>query len=406
SWGKTERQEMKELARVNEVNVTTHATPNMGGGGASFSGFTGRDFSDEARQKAVDEMARAAEFAADVGGGGPVVFHMDGFPRPVFSAGFVEGEKKEHFRQFEEEKKKAPLYFVDSRTGKVQAVSREQEVFMPPEKDPKTGDYKLSEDGYPLVRPMNFDEVADEYEKLTEEKKKEVNYSPFNYFYKQLKLGQTEEMEARREEYMENVNRFKNAKKKFEVLLKEYGGAKNAENPDRAKKIFVNMLINSQAGGEADGNEEAKKIRENPEEFLKNKLKHYDNEKTIFETGVLGYTRQIENEREEIKAYQDITSYGVDKEADTIAESAMRTLKIEEKKKLDKPLWVAPENWAVEMYGSHPREYRNIITKSREKMAEKLQKTKGYSKNEANKVAEDHIRGTFDIGHLNMWKKY
>ncbi|MBT7148539.1 hypothetical protein HN947_00200, partial [Candidatus Woesearchaeota archaeon] len=40
--GKIERQELKELARVNEVGVTIHATPNMGGGGGSFSGFTGQ----------------------------------------------------------------------------------------------------------------------------------------------------------------------------------------------------------------------------------------------------------------------------------------------------------------------------------------------------------------------------
>ena len=29
-----------------------------------------------------------------------------------------------------------------------------------------------------------------------------------------------------------------------------------------------------------------------------------------------------------------------------------------------------------------------------------------YNKKEAEKAAEDHIKVTFDIGHLNTWKKY
>ena len=77
------------------------------------------------------------------------------------------------------------------------------------------------------------------------------------------------------------------------------------------------------------------------------------------------------------------------------------------KRKLKKSLWIAPENWAVEHYGSHPEEYRKIITESREQMADSLKKQNAsLSNNKAKEIAEDHIRGTFDIGHLNMWKKF
>lgn len=42
---------------------------------------------------------------------------------------------------------------------------------------------------------------------------------------------------------------------------------------------------------------------------------------------------------------------------------------------------------------------------SRERMAEMLQ-SKGYTKTEAEKVAEKHIKATLDTGHLNIWRKY
>ena len=146
AWTKTERQEMKELARVNEMDVTIHATPNMGGGGGSFSGFTGQNFSDEARQKAIDEMSRTAEFAADVAGGGPVVMHIDGFQRPVYSAGVKECAKEGTFESYEEEKQKAPLFFVDTKTGRIQSISREDSVFLPvpiyDEEGKRTGEYE------------------------------------------------------------------------------------------------------------------------------------------------------------------------------------------------------------------------------------------------------------------------
>src|SRR3989344_6078628 len=73
SYDKTERQEMRDLARINNVEISTHVNPNMMG----LAGFDPRqgNFSEEAAEQSLQEIKRTIEFAADVSNGGPVVVH-------------------------------------------------------------------------------------------------------------------------------------------------------------------------------------------------------------------------------------------------------------------------------------------------------------------------------------------
>ena len=402
SWGKLERQEMKELARVNEVEVTTHATPNMGGGGASFSGFTGQGFSDEARQKAIDEMGRTADFAADVSGGGPVVFHIDGFERPVFSAGAKEGAEVGKFKSYEQEERKAPLYFVNTKNGSLTPLSKEEEMLQP-EKDEK-GNIVMDEEGIPKMKRVSFEDSKSEFDKLNPVEKEKYG-NEINYFYHGVKQGQEERIKGEMLRSLERVKEFKKKEKHYNDLLEDY------EITSSSKHQFFNKLLAEEAkrpGEEQLPLEHMKKISEDPKKYLEENRDKMAEQKRTWEHIAAGEKRNIDESERQLKDYQEITNYGIGKEADTIAQSAMKAYKIEIDKKLKKPLWVAPENWAVERYGSHPREYRKIIKKSRDEMAKMLMKDEKYkmSKSKAKMVAEEHIKGTFDIGHLNMWKKY
>ena len=78
---------------------------------------------------------------------------------------------------------------------------------------------------------------------------------------------------------------------------------------------------------------------------------------------------------------------------------------VEKMKKLEKPLYVSPENIFPEGYGSHPQELKKIILESRKAMAEKLV-GRGLSEENAKKVAEDHVKATFDIGHAYTWRRF
>jgi len=99
------------------------------------------------------------------------------------------------------------------------------------------------------------------------------------------------------------------------------------------------------------------------------------------------------------------------------------------------PVTVAIEHIFPERFGGHPEELKWIVKKSRERMVELLtnpeieygasltpeeitpEKLKeglmqpnpyymGVSKEEAEKLAERHIKATLDTGHINLWRKY
>jgi len=97
--------------------------------------------------------------------------------------------------------------------------------------------------------------------------------------------------------------------------------------------------------------------------------------------------------------------YALKRSIESYADAGIYTMMESQKKDLEKPLFIALENIYPEQYGSHPDELRHLIHKSRERMAGRLLEM-GFSEEEAKKEAEEHIKATLDIGHLNIWKKY
>jgi len=94
------------------------------------------------------------------------------------------------------------------------------------------------------------------------------------------------------------------------------------------------------------------------------------------------------------------------------------------------PVVVAVEHIFPERFGGHPEELKWIIKKTRERMVDLLTKPEipygasmapgevksdtlqpnpyymGVSKEEAEKLAERHVKATIDTGHINLWRKY
>src|SRR3989338_5302395 len=73
SVGTLERQQMQELAKLNQMKLSTHATVGIHG----VSGMTREGFEEQQRQSALREINKAIEFAAQASTGGAVVFHTD-----------------------------------------------------------------------------------------------------------------------------------------------------------------------------------------------------------------------------------------------------------------------------------------------------------------------------------------
>ena len=151
SISKEKREDIRQMAKINNVTLSTHASAGISG----FSGYVrGKGFSEEAASEAVGEVKRAIDFAADTAEGGPVVVHTGEFERSVSEA------EPEKFEMFKGEAKKAPIALVDKKTGEivtqlnkdftipiVETVKTDGGVEVPVV-DPKTGEYKVKEWGY------------------------------------------------------------------------------------------------------------------------------------------------------------------------------------------------------------------------------------------------------------------
>ncbi|GAG40458.1 unnamed protein product, partial [marine sediment metagenome] len=176
SYGKDEREAMRDLAKLNKVELTTHATLGVSG----LAGFSRQGNLDESeREKSLHEIQRAVDFAADTARGGAIVVHTGEWPRPMF-------DKFPEFKEFPKEDEKAVLRLVDERTGDVQAIKKDMPIYEPVEiRDPKTGEvinYERDESGDVKIIPKTFDEIVKEEKKFHPELSPEKAF--INHYYK------------------------------------------------------------------------------------------------------------------------------------------------------------------------------------------------------------------------------
>ncbi len=130
-YGLKQRQALVEIAKVNQVDFTTHSTIGV-------YGLAGMDqqgnFSKQSKTHSINEVKRAIEFAADVAKGGPVVVHTGEFSRPIADA-LWNKEDKQWAGKFEihpEEAERASYRVVDIRTGAtIQEARKNKKVARP-----------------------------------------------------------------------------------------------------------------------------------------------------------------------------------------------------------------------------------------------------------------------------------
>jgi len=72
---------------------------------------------------------------------------------------------------------------------------------------------------------------------------------------------------------------------------------------------------------------------------------------------------------------------------------------------LKESIYIAPENLFPDFYGSNADEMIKIVEESRKDMAKKL-RARGFAESEAKAKSEEHIKATFDTGHMNEWRQH
>ena len=404
---KTKREDIRAFAKLNKVHITTHASANAAG----FAGFGEGGFNEGAAERNVHEAERAIEFAADVSDGGSVTVHTGEFPSVLSTA---RGDK---FELYPGEAKKGMIGLVDQKSGKIVANFN---------KDIEVPDFE-TEDGKPTF--LGGKPIIDKNTGKFKPKEKGLSYQyfldlkkegkikedPSIAFYRAFQTKNLEQTKAEEGKWMDNYESHKETYEEIEKMKKSISSLQK-QDPETAKRVARNFL----EGMRMRPQEDTKKFQEfynNPLKLIEEAETKVKREMEHSQEGAMGYGKKVFEIENEMKNITTVEDFAVTKSATNIARLGITAWETEKRKGLIKPLFISPENVFAEQYGAHPQELKRIIQESRNKMVELMTSPqmegkanpyykKNVSKEEAKKLAEDHVRANFDIGHANTWRKY
>ncbi|HJX06143.1 MAG TPA: TIM barrel protein [Candidatus Nanoarchaeia archaeon] len=440
AFGTKERADMRALAEINEIKTSVHAPIHT----QSLAGLGEQGFNDQARQAAVKEIERAIHFAAEATKGGAVVFHTSEWGRPLTEIKEKTGEQL--FEGYKEEAERALVMVADSRTGNVNAVRKDYYVYEPKfhtaktyeevigrklvgTVDSKTGLKIEANDwvdmnGHPIKRewilePEKSEELFNRVpvwnKEATRFEVERVEYKDFEKEAQKLsnELGQNIAPEVLFFK-MHIANNVLRAKGQSLFSAQRYERAKERRDAAQKALTFYESLEKNipedekwKIIAEKRFGEFIPPKHELPSEYLKGIIKEEGNEMRYIHESSASADAEAKRYWEEMNRVQTIEQFGKGKVAETIAQAGIKAMIYtdQHRKELNEPIFVAPENWRPEHYGSHPDEIKAIVEESRKKMQEQLVK-EGHSEEEAKSKAKEHIKATLDIGHFNMWRQH
>ncbi|MFC1728038.1 TIM barrel protein [Nanoarchaeota archaeon] len=461
SYGKEAREELRELAKANEIQFTSvHAPPQIG----NLSGYNAQQgtFSDEFRRDGLDEVKKAIKFAGDAAQGGAVVVHTGEFNRPI--TGTWDNDKYK-FAGYPEEEQKAVAQLVDDRTGQVLMQVRRSQIIHRPrwrmsDKDFEgedregnqvsisKGDYVDYEDrkvdeahrvpiynqetGRFEVEKRTWSDFVKDAERKNEER--EVSFGrglkadevikPEELFLKEQVQSQIDQAKGwslyhsqQFEDLQKNLDKFKKAKE-FWDKIESATSEDEKENLKRQFQVDNSGLIPPDI--------------EMPSDFINKRLKDIrKNMEHIHESSV-SYEQQAKEQELILEHAKPVDRYATERSLASYGEAGVFAMKeTKDNPHTQRDIYVAPENIFPEMgYGSHPEELIELVQGARKNMVNLLTQTKvadptgrldesgkavmvnnpnydgSLSQKEAEDLAARHIKATFDTQHLGMWWKH
>ena len=469
-FGKDQRQAFKEIAEVNEVSLTTHASYGiMGLAGMDQQG----NFSKEHRKLAVDEIKKAIEFAGDAARGGSVVVHTGEYQRPISEEDWAFKDPNDHskghrFLHYGEEAERAVIRVVDERTGQVMTqVKKNQRVARPvwlkateenegwhivTRKNEILGhnpgdkvyihkeDY-LDYEGNPLditervpvydsgsgrfkVKYNEWEDFVEEAKErnLINSKKAGMSLEEYknNYYYKRDSNGNSfiepeeaflratlETSEGHSRGWALNYSEhFEEHKKVLDKLLKARDFYKKLEETVPEDEKWKLKKEAHDSASRYVGNLVPSDYK-NPSEIMEDAIKSIRKSMEFEHQSSASQQQQAEDSRETQNHITSAKKYALNESFKSYAEAGIYAMDTTRRKHVENnPIMITMENIFPESYGAHPDELKFLIENSRKEMAEQLMKQRGLSEKQAEEAAATHIKATLDTGHLNMWRKY
>jgi len=432
SFGTKERREIRELLNANEMTTSTHAPIHS----ESLAGFSNEGFNSVARAQVLKEIKRAIHFAGEATKGGAIVFHLNEWQRPMSEINKYAGAK---FKGYDSEDKDAVLFAVDDRTGQsAGGIRKDQEIFRPVFKTAKEAGIagktdskgnlleerdwidihgnKIARDApvtrlfdrVPIfqegtsnfqVKKLNFDDIKAETEEWNQDNPDKDPRTPAEM----MAILQLENnvLQAKGNS-LYHAKEYSNYQKDLKKLLEKKKIIEVAKKglPENEHWKLRNMYAEGYRAPDKD---------EDPDKWLQDQIRHTEHSMRYIHESSAQADVLAKQAEENIKHIKSAEKYGLQKTAETVAGAGIEAMEVWKRNKdkygLKQPIYAAPENWDPRQFGSHPEEYRKVIDKSRKVMAKRLI-GKGYSESQAKDLAKAHIKGTLDIGHMNLWRSY
>ena len=449
SYGKEEREMMRHLAQLNQIKSSTHATPSVSG----LAGFGENGFSKQQQQQTIVEVQKAIDFAKDASTGGAVVVHTGEWQRPVSPYYGEQGRKeKAGFSSYEGEDEKAQMLVVDGETGQlISGISKDRTVIVPKwmtakDLEEEYGQNYTGEGAYIDGRKtvIEADDYVDMYgnkidvtkpEQLFRRVPKYINeQGDVRFDVEELDWTQ---LEKRTEEYNKKNNENLTPEKFFALnqidnqILQAKGGSlfhlqTYQQSKDRYDELKKAYEIYKELDDNLPEDEKWRMLQQtssalpgvlppqtrNLPEYLKEQMeqaelamRHTHQSSSASDV----QAKEFERRRKNLKSLEE---YGLEQTGQALARLADEAMiKSQEARKMRnadeqwEDLYIAPENWNPAEYGSHPQELLNIVKAGREQFKERLKNHHQITdEKKRDELAKKHIKTTFDIGHLNMWR--
>ncbi|MBU4086376.1 MAG: hypothetical protein KKB21_02245 [Nanoarchaeota archaeon] len=377
------KQQFKEINRLSKL---TGSEMTLHGPQVEASGYDKQGWSEANRQNVERQMNIAVERAHELSSSGniPVTFHSTAI-LPEMEAKVMEKDKDGKRQQVSRE-----FYAVDPRTGAMLNPLKPTERFFPGEVD---------EHG--KQKPFNPEEELDRMNKdQWSQILGNINFSAMR--------GEQEINHIRDEGVLKEYAKFRANPKLYEnipdeekkILESQFRSLDHAsialKDAYRGLKDMYNMAYKD--ADEKDKqrlNEFANKVTKQVEAGIDS-----DKGKILDFAGMIQEGLKALNDTTP-KLYQPMKGFVMDKSSTTFGNVALNAWK----KFGDKSPVVSIENPPAGGGLSRAEDLKELIVKSRKKFVNAAV-DEGYGKGEAEEAAEKIIGATWDVGHINMLKKY
>jgi sugar phosphate isomerase/epimerase len=426
NYGKEARQEIREIAKANEVTIhSIHAPSNIG----NMSGYNPqeRGFNEEHRKTQIEEVKKAIDFAGDVTQGSSVVVHTGEYLRDMTSSLWNKkiDENDYEFQSYEEEPERQVLYMVDDRTGKLITEVRKSQVIREPKFkkawNPAVGremwideDDNFVDDHNPeqlFKRVAVWDDTKQQFQSETltwnDFEKRAEEWNKFYPRYKkdyvtgkpildpktghpQLDLWTPEEaffksqMDTRilqaRGSSLYHGRSYEEESHDLEELKKALTFFESIERNtpvDEQWKLLKQVPGLKSHYARSSGDAFVPSKNKMPTELIKDAINSVKLQMRYVHEASSSADAQADDTYETLLHVKPIEKYAKEQTSKSYAELGIHAMDRTKEKKLPKPIFVAPENIFPEMgYGSHPEELIELVQDARKTMANFLSEEK------------------------------